>query len=291
MNTRNYLTGFGSKLLVGSMLLITIATATGCGTNQKKKQQAQIEKKSEQSIVRKEIDYKAGTTTLKGYLFYDENQTEKRPGIIVVHEWWGNNAYNQKRAKMLAELGYTAFAADMYGNGLVLDNPGDAEKNAGAIYANMGLLKERMTAAHDVLVNSGFVDPERIAAIGYCFGGSVVLYAANAGIPLDAVVSFHGGLAGFKAEPTIKNTHILVCNGAADKFVSEEDKANFKNQMTAVGATYEFKEYEGALHAFTNPESTEAGKKFNMPIAYNAAADSASWNDMKEFFSKYFPVN
>jgi dienelactone hydrolase len=291
MNIKNDVKGFGIKSLVVSLLLITIATTEGYGRNQGEKQHAQTEKKNEQNIVREEIDYKAGETTLKGYLFYDENKTEKSPGIIVVHEWWGNNAYNQKRARMLAELGYTAFAADMYGNGLVHDNPGDAEKNAGVIYADMGLLKERMTAAYDVLVNSGFADTERVAAIGYCFGGTVVLNAASLGIPLDAVVSFHGGLAGFKADPAIKNTPVLVCNGAADTFVSQEDKDNFKNQMNAVGAAYEFKEYEGALHAFTNPESTEAGKKFNMPIAYNAAADSASWNDMKEFFSKYFPVN
>jgi dienelactone hydrolase len=271
--------------------MITIATADGYGRNQEKEQNAQSEKKNEQNIVRKKIDYKAGNTTLKGYLFYDENKTEKSPGIIVVHEWWGNNAYSEKRARMLAELGYTAFAADMYGNGLIVDNPEEAQKNAGVIYSDTDLLKERMTAAYDVLVNSGFADPERIAAIGYCFGGTVVLTAASLDIPLDAVVSFHGGLAGFKANPTIKNTHVLVCNGAADKFVSQEDKDNFKNQMKAAGADYEFKEYEGALHAFTNPESTEAGEKFNMPIAYNAAADSASWNDMMEFFSKYFPVN
>jgi dienelactone hydrolase len=291
MNIKNYLKGFNIKLLVLSLLMITIATADGYGRNQEKEQNAQSEKKNEQNIVRKKIDYKAGNTTLKGYLFYDENKTEKSPGIIVVHEWWGNNAYSEKRARMLAELGYTAFAADMYGNGLIVDNPEEAQKNAGVIYSDTDLLKERMTAAYDVLVNSGFADPERIAAIGYCFGGTVVLTAASLDIPLDAVVSFHGGLAGFKANPTIKNTHVLVCNGAADKFVSQEDKDNFKNQMKAAGADYEFKEYEGALHAFTNPESTEAGEKFNMPIAYNAAADSASWNDMKEFFSKYFPVN
>ncbi|MBG0782606.1 MAG: dienelactone hydrolase family protein [Bacteroidales bacterium] len=291
MNIKNYLKGFNIKLLVLSLLMITIATADGYGRNQEKEQNAQSEKKNEQNIVRKKIDYKAGNTTLKGYLFYDENKTEKSPGIIVVHEWWGNNAYSEKRARMLAELGYTAFAADMYGNGLIVDNPEEAQKNAGVIYSDTDLLKERMTAAYDVLVNSGFADPERIAAIGYCFGGTVVLTAASLDIPLDAVVSFHGGLAGFKANPTIKNTHVLVCNGAADKFVSQEDKDNFKNQMKAAGADYEFKEYEGALHAFTNPESTEAGEKFNMPIAYNAAADSASWNDMMEFFSKYFPVN
>jgi len=291
MNIKNYFKGFDIKLLAVSLLMIPITTADGFGRDQEKEQKAQTEKKNEQNIVRKEIDYKAGKTTLKGYLFYDENKTKKSPGIIVVHEWWGNNAYSQNRAKMLAELGYTAFAADMYGNGLIVDNPGDAQKNAGVIYADAGLLKERMMAAYDVLVNSGFADPERIAAIGYCFGGTVVLNAPSLGVPLDAVASFHGGLAGFKADPAIKNTHVLVCNGAADKFVSQEDKDNFKNQMNAVGAAYEFKEYEGALHAFTNPESTEAGKKFNMPIAYNAAADEASWNDMKEFFSKYFPAN
>jgi dienelactone hydrolase len=291
MTIKNYLKVFGVKVLVVGLLLVVTAPADGNGRDKWKNQYAQNEKKNEQNIVRKEIDYKAGKTALKGYLFYDENKTKKSPGIIVVHEWWGNNDYNQRRAKMLAELGYTAFAADMYGNGLVVDNPGEAQKSAGVIYADMGLLKERMTAAYDVLVNSGVADPERIAAIGYCFGGTVVINAANAGVPLDAVVSFHGGLAGFKVDPIIKNTAVLVCNGAADKFVSSEDKDNFKNQMNALGAVFEFKEYEGALHAFTNPESTDAGKKFNMPIAYNAAADSASWNDMKAFFSKYFPVN
>lgn len=291
MNIKNYLKGFDIKLLVVSLLMITIATSYGCVGNQGKEQNAQAEKKNEQNIVRKEIDYKAGETPLKGYLFYDENKKKKSPGIIVVHEWWGNNAYSQKRARMLAELGYTAFAADMYGNGLILDNPGEAQKNAGAIYSDVDLLNERITAAYNILVNSGYTDPERIAAIGYCFGGTVVLTAASLDVPLDAVVSFHGGLEGFKAGPTIKNTHVLVCNGAADKFVPQKDKDNFKNQMNAAGADYEFKEYEGALHAFTNPESTEAGQKFNMPIAYNAAADSASWKDMKEFFSKYFPVN
>jgi len=228
MNIKNYFKGFDIKLLAVSLLMIPITTADGFGRDQEKEQKAQTEKKNEQNIVCKKIDYKAGKTPLKGYLFYDENKTKKSPGIIVVHEWWGNNAYSQKRAQMLAELGYTAFAADMYGNGLIVDNPGDAQKNAGVIYADAGLLKERMMAAYDVLVNSGFADPERIAAIGYCFGGTVVLNAPSLGVPLDAVASFHGGLAGFKADPAIKNTHVLVCNGAADKFVSQEDKDNLK---------------------------------------------------------------
>lgn len=290
MNNKNYLKRFGIKLFVVSLLLIPIFTI-GCKSSQEEKQNAQMEKENEQNIVRKEIDYKAGKTTLKGYLFYDENKTEKCPAIIVVHEWWGNNAYNQKRAEMLAKLGYTAFAADMYGNGLVVDNPGDAERNVSAIYSDPGLLKERITAAYDTLIKSGLADPERVAAIGYCFGGTVVLNAANLGVPLDAVVSFHGGLSNFKADSTIRSTYVLVCNGEADNFITQGDKDNFKNGMDAVGASYEFMEYEGALHAFTNPDATQLGQKFNMPIAYNAVADSASWDDMMKFFSKYFSVN
>lgn len=278
-----------STIFVVLSILSIFQLISGCG-NQKDNEETQIKKENDKKIVSKEVDYRAGDVTLKGYLFYDENKSQKTPGIIVVHEWWGNNDYSRMRAKMLAELGYVAFAADMYGNGITVDNPQDAQKNAGLIYSNPKLLKERMDAARETLVNSGLADPDHIAAIGYCFGGSVVLNAANLGVPLDAVVSFHGGLNGFKADSTIRNTKVLVCNGAADKFVSKEDIENFKKSMDAVGASYEFINYEGATHAFTNPASTEAGKKFNMPIAYNAQADSASWKDMQSFFSKYFPA-
>lgn len=290
MDKKISLKHFGTTLLAISMLLLFTILA-GCGNNEENSESAQMQKETEQKIVSKEIIYKSGDTDLKGYLFYDENKTGKSPGILVVHEWWGNNDYNQRRAKMLAELGYTAFAVDMYGNGLVLDNPESAQSNAGSFYSDPNLLKQRITAAYDTLINGGYADPARIAAIGYCFGGTVVLNAANMGVPLDAVVSFHGGLSGFKADSTIRNTYVLVCNGADDNFVTQSDIDNFKNGMDAVGASYEFINYEGATHAFTNPASTEAGKKFNMPIAYNAAADSASWQDMQEFFAKYFPVN
>ena len=289
MGYKSFLKYLKTTLVVLSMLF-TMPFITGCG-NQKNNENTEMKKENDKKIVSKEIDYKAGDVTLKGYLFYDENKSQKSPGIIVIHEWWGNNDYSRMRAKMLAELGYVALAADMYGNGATFDNPQDAQKSAGLIYSNPNLLKERMDAARETLVNSGFVDPDQIAAIGYCFGGSVVLNAANLGVPLNAVVSFHGGLNGFKADSTIRNTKVLVCNGAADKFVTKEDIDSFKKSMDAVGAPYEFINYEGATHAFTNPASTEAGKKFNMPIAYNAQADSASWKDMQTFFSKYFPAN
>lgn len=275
--------------LIGSSVIIT-----SFGGNQSKKnseEKTTTVVTAEPKIVNEQVTYTSGNDTLIGYLYYDQNSNEKKPGIIVVHEWWGNNSYSQTRAKMLAELGYTALAADMYGHGKVLDNPKDAQESAGVIYTNPDLLKARMTAAYQTLINSNRVANDHIAAIGYCFGGTVVLNAAAMGVPLEAVVSFHGGLAGFKASPAIKNTQVLVCNGGADQFVSEDDIKNFKNEMNRENAPFTFKEYEGATHAFTNPESTEAGEKFNMPIAYNETADKASWQDMKDFFKEHFPVN
>lgn len=274
--------------LIGSSVIIT-----SCGGNQSKKnteEKTNAVATAEPKIVNEQVTYTSGNDTLVGYLYYDENSNEKKPGIIVVHEWWGNNSYAQKRAQMLAELGYVALAADMYGNGKILDNPKDAQAHADVIYSNPDLLKARMMAAHQTLINSNRVINDQIAAIGYCFGGTVVLNAAAMGVPLDAVVSFHGGLAGFKATPALKNTHVLVCNGGADPFVTEDDIKNFKNEMNRENVPFVFKEYEGATHAFTNPESTEAGEKFNMPIAYNESADKASWQDMLDFFKEHFPV-
>ena len=143
-------------------------------------------------------------------------------------------------------------------------------------------------AAYDVLIQQHQVDKNKVAAIGYCFGGTVVLNAATMGAPLVGVVSFHGGLAGIKATKDLLKAKILVCHGGADKFISEEDITNFKKQMKEAYASYDFKVYEGALHAFTNPKSSENGKKFGIPIAYNEAADKASWKDMKAFLKKVF---
>ncbi len=238
-----------------------------------------------------EITYYDGSTPLKGYIAYDESLTGKRPGILVIHEWWGNNDYSRMRANMLAELGYVAMAVDMYGNGLLLDNPQDAQNTANQFYTNPALMKQRMMVAYNTLIADSLVNAERIAAIGYCFGGAVVLNSASMGVPLDAVVSIHGGLTGFKATPEMKNVNVLICHGGADPFVPQADIDNFKSEMQNMGVNYEFKVYEGATHAFSNKASTEAGKKFNMPISYNAAADSASWSDMVTFFQKYFPSN
>ncbi len=242
-------------------------------------------------IISEQVTYFDGKDTLVGYLCYDNNIKEKRPGIIVVPEWWGNNEYPRMRAKMLAELGYIALAADIYGNGKVVDNPKDAQINAGKFYSNPTLMKSRMISAYNVLDKNEKVRSGDIAAIGYCFGGSVCLNSASMGVPVKAVVSFHGGLDGFKASPYMKNVQTLVCNGKADKNITQGQIENFKKEMKDANAPFDFKEYDNATHAFTNPASTENGKKFNMPIAYNKEADLKSWNDMVDFFKKHFPIN
>ena len=245
---------------------------------------------AEGGIRSERIVYMSGNDTLIGYLFYDSSTEDARPGIIVVHEWWGNNEYPRMRARQLAELGYTAFAADMYGNSRVVETPQEAQQLAGQIYSDPQLLKKRMMAAYDTLSKMSQTDKSKIGAIGYCFGGTVSLTAASMGVPLDAVVSFHGGLKGFSSSPEMKNINVLVCNGRSDEFVTREDIRSFKKEMEKNGIAYEFKEYEGATHAFTNPNSTETGKKYQMPIAYNETADKASWQDMKDFFDQHFPA-
>jgi len=240
-------------------------------------------------IVGQEITYTSNGVTLKGYVAYDAAKKGKRPAIVVVPEWWGNNDYSRMRARMLAELGYIAIAADMYGDGKVANDPKTAQEYAGAFYKDPALGKERVEAAITKLKEYPQTDDKRIAAIGYCFGGSMVLNAAKMGTPLVGVVSFHGGLNG--TAPAKKGSvqgKILVCNGAADKFVSQDDIAKFRKNLDDEGVKYTFINYDGALHAFTNPASTANGKKFNMAIAYNEAADKKSWEDMKAFFKTIF---
>ena len=186
----------------------------------------------------------------------------------------------------MAQLGYIAMAVDMYGNGKVADNPTDAGNMATPFYQNPQMAKKRLEAALNELKKHAQTDTSRMAAIGYCFGGSMVLNAAKLGENVKAVVSFHGGLQGVPANKDLLKAKVLVCHGENDSFVPKEPVDAFRKQMDSIGADYTFKSYPGATHAFTNPKATETGKKFNLPIAYNAAADTASWNDMKEFFGR-----
>lgn len=240
-------------------------------------------------VVGKVVEYKAGEITLKGYLAYDDSKQGKRPGVIVVHEWWGLTDYPKKRAEMLAKLGYVALAADMYGDGKTVDNPGDAQKAAGESMKDLSLYKAKFVAALDFMKQDEHVDPAQVAAIGYCYGGGVVLNMARAGVDLNGVVSFHGSLgAAIPAEKGAVKAKLLVCAGAADKFISAESVDAFKKEMKEAGADLKYIAYKGALHAFSNPDATALGKKFNMPIAYDQKADKSSWCEMQKFLKTIF---
>lgn len=249
-----------------------------------------MEKQANDSVlIEKEIEYSSDGDTLKGYLVYDGTIEGKRPGVLVVHEWWGQNEYARKRARMLAELGYTAFALDMYGEGKTADHPENAQKFAMQVFNNIDQAEKRFMAAYNILKNEETTDSEEIAAIGYCFGGGVVLHMARIGTDLDATVSFHGSLQPINpAESGKVKASILVCNGADDPFVTQEQIQNFKTEMDSAGAYYEFISYGGAVHSFTNPAADSVGKKFDMPLAYNEKADKESWEEMKELFNEVF---
>ncbi|MEJ2066361.1 MAG: dienelactone hydrolase family protein [Deltaproteobacteria bacterium] len=239
-------------------------------------------------VTGKTVEYSVQGVVMKGYLTYDEHIHGKRPGVLVVHEWWGVNDYVRRRARMLAELGYAALAVDMYG-GKVATTPADAQKFAGEIRDNFDLAKARFMAGMDFLKGQSIVDPTRIAAIGYCFGGGIVLNMALEGVDLKGVVSFHGGLASVKpAQKGAVKAKILVLHGEADTTSTPEQVAAFKKEMDAAGADYRFISYPGAKHAFTNPDADAAAREYNLPIGYNAAADKQSWEEMKTFFKEIF---
>lgn len=237
-----------------------------------------------------EVSYRAGDTVLKGYLAWDDALAAKRPGILVVHEWWGHNDYARSRARKLAELGYTALAVDMYGDGKSADHPDDAKKFMSAVAGDLPLAKARFVAAMQLLHAHKSVDPTRTAAIGYCFGGGMVLQMARQGLDLAGVVSFHGSLGtSDPAQPGKVKAKVLVYNGAIDPFVKPEHIAAFNQEMAAAGVTYTFVNLDGAKHSFTNPAADDFAKRFGMPVAYNKSADERSWRGMQQFFKELFP--
>ena len=263
-----------TKTLIVILFLISMTSTTPI-----------IAQKNSNSLIKEKIiTYRVENMNYKGFLAYDENLKGKRPAVLIVHEWWGLNDYTKMRARKLAELGYVAFAVDMFGNGKIAENPTEAQNFTKAFYSNPQLSKSILEVALTKVKEFKETDPTKILAIGYCFGGSVVLNAAKLGMNFKGVVSFHGGLKGVPADKHLLKAKILVCHGADDKFVSQGDVNAFKQQMDSIGADYKIIVYPNATHAFTNPASTETGNKFNMPIAYNEKADKDSWNDMKLFF-------
>jgi dienelactone hydrolase len=234
----------------------------------------------------KKVEYKYDGVTFIGHLFWDDAVKGQRPGVLVVHEWWGLDAYAKSRAEQLAKLGYVAFACDMYGNGEVTEHPMDATKMATAVRKNVDVWRGRAVESLKQLTASEYCDPKNVAAIGYCFGGTTALQLAATGAELKAVVTFHSALPTLKPEEAkaIK-ARVLVCHGADDKFIKPESIDAFKKTMEDGHVSFVFESYPGAVHSFTVPDA-DARKIDGM--AFNKAADEKSWNEMKKMFGEVF---
>jgi dienelactone hydrolase len=233
------------------------------------------------------VTYSDGEATMKGFVVYDDAVTAKRPGIVMVHEWWGITQHIHNEARNFAQQGYTAFIADMYGDAKTADNPKDASALSGSVMKNPAVMESRFNAAREQLAKQASVDPQRIGAVGYCFGGAVVINEARAGADLAAVAGFHASLGLNTPAPapgTVK-AKILILNGADDPFAKREQYAALKKDFDAAKVDYRIVEYPGAVHAFTNPEATELGKKFNLPLRYDAKADQEAKAEAAKFLA------
>lgn len=238
-----------------------------------------------------ELTYSAGGVDMDAYIAWDADIKGERPGVIVVHEWWGHNDYVRSRADMLARLGYTAMAVDMYGNGQTADNPDDAGALMNDLLADLGVLRDRFTAALDQLKAQPTVDAGRTAAIGYCMGGGIVLHMARYGADLSAVASFHGSLplgVAAEGEGADVSARIAVYHGEDDVFVPDSAIVEFQSEMEKIGANCLFVTIPCAVHAFTNPAATAKGEKFGIPLRYNELADRLSWDHLQLFLQSAF---
>lgn len=236
------------------------------------------------AVKTKEVEYETEGAKHKGFLAYDDSAKGKQPGVLVFHEWWGLDDYAKKRAEQLAGMGYVAFCADMYGDGKVVDHPKDAGKMAQSVRMNQKVWLARAEAALKKLQSHENVDKEKIAAIGYCFGGSTALILAYSGAPIKAVATFHAALPTPTAEQAkaIK-AQILVCHGAADGFIPQEAIDKFKAALNEAKVKYQFESYPGVVHSFTVPG---ADKREIKGMAYDEAADKKSWQQMQDLFKE-----
>jgi dienelactone hydrolase len=234
------------------------------------------------------VTYRDGDTVLKGFIVYDDAKKEKRPGIVVVHEWWGITKHTRAEARRFAKEGYTAFVADMYGDAKTADNPTEASGLMKSVMGNPALVQSRFAAALAELARNPHTDAAKIGASGYCMGGAVVLSAARAGANLVGVAAFHPSLGGYRTGAGPIKARVLVLNGADDPFNKPEQIDGFKKDMESAKADLKFINYPGAVHAFTNPEATEKGKQYNLPLAYNAKVDKESKAEADKFFKAVF---
>ncbi len=231
------------------------------------------------------IDYKQGDVPLEGYLAYDDTVKGPRPGVLVIHDWMGLEGYAKSRADQLAKLGYIAFAADIYGKGVRPKNSQEASQQAGKFKGDRALLRARVNAALDELKKQPQCDPKRIAAIGYCFGGTTVLELARSGADIAGVVSFHGGLDTPVRDAKNIKCKVLICHGADDPFVPATDIAALEDELRTASVDWQLIKYSGAVHSFTR---SDAGSDNSKGAAYNERADKRSWEAMKQFFGEIF---
>ena len=237
----------------------------------------------------KNVIFTAEKTDLQGYLAWNEDQDGSRPAVLVFPEWWGLNNYIKKRTEQVASLGYLAMGVDMYGNGKTADHPEEAGSLMNGVLGDLELLKSRVEAAYQSLRNEGLADPNRMGAIGYCFGGAIVLHMARIGMDLDAVASFHGNLSPkAEAKEGQVKARILVCHGEADSFIPADQVEAFQREMNDAGADYRFESYPGAVHGFTNPGATALGQKFEINLAYQEEADRKSWASLEALLKEVF---
>ncbi|MDZ7828943.1 MAG: dienelactone hydrolase family protein [Halofilum sp. (in: g-proteobacteria)] len=236
-----------------------------------------------------EVNYEVNGTSFTGYLAYDDSVSGERPGVLVVHEWWGHNAFARGQAEKLARAGYTAFALDMYGSGKVADHPDTAGRFSKEATAKFQQVVDRFNKAREILADHETVNPKHIAAQGYCFGGAVVLNMARSGADLDGVVSYHGSLGGLvPAEAGAVDARVLVYTGGADNFVPPDQVAGFVKEMQEAGADLTLVSFPGVKHSFMNPGADDYAEEFGMPIAYDAEAAGRAWQGTLEFYRAIF---
>ncbi|MEM8584431.1 MAG: dienelactone hydrolase family protein [Bacteroidota bacterium] len=279
------------------LLLFIFSCEQGATTNEddtNSEEQTTVEsdapQPNEAGVIGQEVSYETDSTTMNGYLAYSNKFEGPRPGVLVIHEWWGHNDYARSRADMLAELGYVALAVDMYGDGQLATHPDDAGTFAMSVMGNIDVAKARFEAALGFLRSQEQADEDKMASIGYCFGGSVSLAMANAGYDLDAVAAFHSGLTlpVWPESTEDVKAKILVCNGADDPFIAPEHITDFNKKYDDLGIPYEYIAYEGAVHAFTDPGADAKGEEFGLPLAYNEEADVASWEALQAHLAEAF---
>lgn len=235
------------------------------------------------------VEYTLNGDSFTGYVAYDDSVSDKRPGILVIHEWWGTSDFIRKEADKLAAEGYTAFALDLFGTDKQADNPTDAAALMNEVLEAPGAVEQRFRAALEWLQQHSTVDASRIAAQGYCFGGAVALNMARLGIELAGVVSFHGTLQSpIEAKPGSIKAEIQVYTGGADDMIPPQQVSAFVEEMQKTGVKFELASYPGVKHGFTNPAATGRGEKFGIPLAYSESAAAESWNSAMAFYRRIF---